>query len=162
MLTQTELKNLLRYDPETGIFTWLVSTRNTKPGTNAGSKNREGYIYITVSGKKYLAHRLALFYMEGQLPEAFVDHVNRNPADNRYSNLRAANVAQNAVNSGLRVDNTSGHKGVSLFRPTGKWRARGHVNGKEIQLGHFDRKEDAILAYRSFARTHHGQFINLS
>jgi hypothetical protein len=74
------------------------------------------------------------------------DHINRNRLDNRRSNLRIVDRAQNNYNTGLWANNTSGHKGVSWNKRTKSWRAYiGGVKGR-IELGHFKNIEDAIAA----------------
>jgi hypothetical protein len=88
------------------------------------------------------------------------DHINGNGLDNRRSNLRVATVAQNLWNQGLRVDNTSGYKGVY---PTGRrWRSKIVVAGKRFELGVFDDPADAARAYDQAAREHFGEFAWLN
>ncbi len=86
-LTQERLKEVLSYNPETGIF-----TRN--PGIRGGEKvgtNSHGYVSIMVDGYLYQAHRLAWLYMEGYMPEQEIDHISRKRDDNRWCNLRVVN-----------------------------------------------------------------------
>jgi len=87
MITQTILKELFSYNPDTGIFIRKVSISNQVAGTVAGSKDYD-YIRIVVNKKRYLAHRLAFLYMLGKMPVE-VDHINRNKHDNRWCNLRS-------------------------------------------------------------------------
>src|SRR5690606_34614864 len=102
MLTQQRLKELLYYDPETGIFTRLVgrSGPRARAGDVAGSDNGKGYIRIYVDGRPYKAHRLAWFYMHGEWPEE-IDHRNGERADNRLSNLRPVTRQQNNLNQSI-------------------------------------------------------------
>lgn len=88
-LTQTRLKELLFYNPETGNFTWLVrSADRIKIGQTAGCLDKtNGYISIKVDKRRYTGHRLAYLYMTGEFPTE-IDHINRNRADNRWENLR--------------------------------------------------------------------------
>ena len=88
VLTQSRLKELLYYDPYSGIFTWKISSGNMPAGSAAGCLSPEGYIRITIAGKKYKAHRLAWFYVYGYFPENQVVHLNGARDDNRISNLR--------------------------------------------------------------------------
>lgn len=122
MITQTELKNIINYNPETGQFTWLVSCGSVKKGDKAKVNHSEGYITIVIAKKKYKAHRLAYFYMTGKMPSNDMDHLNGNRADNRWSNLRAATRKENAKNKRLRKDSKSGVHGVTLQK--GKWHSR--------------------------------------
>ena len=82
-LTQSRLKELLHYNPETGIFTWLVSKKGVKIGNIAGSVNSIGYRYISVDRILYKASRLAWLFIEGYFPENDVDHINRIRDDDR-------------------------------------------------------------------------------
>lgn len=146
MITQSELKKLLHYNPDSGIFTWLVSRRGTaKAGTVAGFINCGGYLIISVKGKQYKAHRLAFLYMEGDIPVQ-VDHKNHVKNDNSWNNLRAASYKINTKNRSLSSNNKSGFNGVAWNKPTKKWRVRIQVNGKYIYLGIFINIEDAISA----------------
>lgn len=159
MLTQQRLKELLYYDPETGIFTRLVgrSGPRARAGDVAGCDNGKGYIRIYVDGKPYKAHRLAWFYMHGEWPEE-IDHRNGERADNRLSNLRPVTRQQNNLNQSIYRSNTSGLKGVSFYKATGKWKAQIQVNGRKIGLGYYQTKEQAHQAYVAAARELHGEF----
>jgi len=67
MLTQIELKNLLKYDLKTGIFIWVNKPAITSPiriGDRAGSVGKNGYEVIRISNKAYSSHRLAFFLHE--------------------------------------------------------------------------------------------------
>lgn len=100
-LTVVQLKELLHYNPETGVFTWARSVgQRARIGRVAGSKVPSGYIKISVSKRVYSAHRLAWLYMTGSWPENEIDHVDNNPSNNAFSNLRAATKSQNAQNRG--------------------------------------------------------------
>ena len=124
-LTQARLKELLSYDPETGLFTWKLSnSRRTKVGSIAGCIHPQGYIHIRIAGKAYGAHRLAVLYMTGSFPIEVVDHVNNKRADNRWSNLECVS---NKINLGRRthsLTNTSGHMNIWQCPVTKKWVVR--------------------------------------
>lgn len=159
MLTQERLKALLHYDPEAGLFTRLVSRSGpkSKAGDVAGCDNGQGYIRIYVDGKPYKAHRLAWFYMTGEWVDE-VDHRNTVRSDNRWANLREATRGQNRTNCAAYRNNTSGHKGVSLYRRTGKWTAQIQKRGQKHFLGYFDTPEAAHEAYAKAANDLFGQF----
>lgn len=89
-----------------------------------------------------------------------IDHINRNPCDNRKSNLRIATRSQNNMNSKRRVNNTSGIRGVSLHKQTGKWRAYISYNGKQINLGLFWNIKDAAQVRKQKATELYGGFVN--
>jgi hypothetical protein len=88
-----------------------------------------------------------------------IDHVNRDPLDNRRCNLRECTSSQNKMNSGLRVDNKSRTKGVSIKK--GKYFvARAKKNGEEVYLGCFKKLEDAAMAYNKYVEKHYGAFAS--
>jgi hypothetical protein len=95
----------------------------------------------------------------GEWPPLQLDHVNGNPVDNRFANLRLASASQNSANARRPVTNTSGFKGVHL-NPTStqKWRAKITVNKVQVYLGYFDTKEEAGAAYMRAAQEHFGEF----
>jgi len=100
MVTHSELKTILHYDPKTGIFTWKIKiSKKTLIGSIAGHLGHKGYIKIVIKGKGYRANRLAWFYMTGEWPENLVDHVNRIRNDNRWVNLRDITNKENIANS---------------------------------------------------------------
>ena len=160
MITYDELKRQLYYDTNTGHFTWIKLKVNNqvKVGDMAGSRNINGYWYIYIKGRSYKAHRLAWLYCYGVWPKDQIDHINTNKLDNRISNLREADNSKNNMNRGLRSDNTSGIKGVGLFKPTGKYHARGYKNGVRKSLGHYDTIEGAIAARDAFEKEYQGEY----
>ena len=158
LISADRLRSLLHYDPETGVFTWLVNKSNVKAGSTAGKHAANGYWRIKLDGREYPAHRLAWLYMKGTWPSGVVDHINMNKIDNRFDNLREASFAQNQHNRTEQSNNTSGYKGVSRFKNTGRWRADIMLNGKSHYLGSFDTAEDAAIAYDMAASELHGSF----
>ena len=159
MITPDRLRELLNYDPVTGVFTWIVARGSHKPGAVAGRKH--GYVNIMIDGRMYKAHRLAWLYVTGEWPEADIDHVNMNKRDNRFYNLREATRSQNRMHTGAHADSKSGAKGVSWYKRGRKWRAAIHVGGKQRHLGYFATKAEAMLAYSAAARSIFGEFAGL-
>lgn len=158
MLTQARLKELLNYDPITGIFTWVKPTSyKIKTGDIAGCKD-SGYIRIVISKKLYRAHRLAWLYMTGNWPTQFIDHVNMVRDCNIWTNLRECSFNQNLHNVGITSRNKSGFKGVSWNKKCSKWVATAGVNGKAHHLGCYDTPEQAAEAYKTFAKSTRGEF----
>jgi hypothetical protein len=156
ILTQERLKELLNYDPATGVFTWRIPVRaNVKAGQRAGSIHPKGYVIISVDKRLTKAHRLAWLYVHGEMPPAELDHINRIPNDNRIANLRLADRYINTQNTGLQKNNTSGYRGVTWHKSQQKWRARISIQGKMNELGYFHSKEDAAKRYEEVARVHH-------
>ena len=145
-LTQERLKELLHYNPETGVFTWLVARgfHRNLAGKVAGSLHKKGYIHISVDWKDYKAHRLAWLYMEGYWPEHVVEHRDRVKTNNKWSNLRHVTQACNVLNTGKRKDNKSGVIGVDQIK--GKWRAQIQYRKQKINIGTFSTKLEAAKA----------------
>jgi len=149
---------LLDYNPDTGIFTRRVSRGSQLAGSVAGTKHVNGYICIQIDGKIYLAHRLAWLLSHGFIPSE-IDHINLIKDDNSIVNLRPATRQEIGRNTGKRVNNTSGFKGVSFHKASGKWNARAQdANGKRSHLGYFPTPEAASVAYEAYAMKLHGAF----
>ena len=158
-ITQDRLKGVLRYDPETGLFTWLVATgRRMRVGSVAGTLNSGGYIRIAVDGKIYRAHRLAFLYMTGEWPQDQVDHRDTDRTNNRWLNLRPASNSQNSANK--RATSLSGYKGV--YKNGVGYAAQITVAGKNIYLGQFHTPEQASEAYAAAANDMHGEFARVA
>lgn len=153
MLTQERLKQVLDYDPCTGVFTWKKA-RNLR--TPAGSVAGTGVRYKTISidSRQYLAHRLAWFYVYGYWPDEQVDHKNRNKHDNRIDNLRLATNMHNAWNRPAPANSTTGIKGV-YWHKRGYWYAKITVGYRQIHLGQFKTKEQAAAARDEASRKYH-------
>jgi len=147
-ITQDELKKLVHYDPQTGIFTNIKARTWLRPGRILGASHSMGYKVISIYCRKYYAHRLAFLYMNGSFPAREVDHINHDRADNRWSNLRQASRSGNMKNCSRHANNTSGVTGVSFHKPNKKWRAFIGVCGKAIHIGMFDNFNDAVSARR--------------
>lgn len=154
-LSQEELKVKLKYNYETGVFTW--KDMKYKHSSIAGS-NRDGYITININGKNYLAHRLAWLYVYGIWPRGHIDHINGIVTDNRINNLREVSKSQNGMNRGVQINNILGVKGVS---PSGnKYVARIGVRGITYYLGTFKTIEEAVNARREAETEYFGEYAN--
>ena len=159
MLTQARLKELLRYNRRTGVFTWLQNRGGTAvKGSVAGGLNSEDYIQIKIDGVLYKAHRLAWMYVNGAFPELEVDHRNGIRSENKFSNLRLADDSQTCCNRKVSTRSTSGVTGVHWNAEAGKWRARIKLHGRRILIGDFVRLDDAAAARLAFAKKIHGKF----
>lgn len=147
MIAQNELKNLLHYEPETGIFRWNVPNRgHAKEGDMAGTRTGR-YAYITINGQPYLAHRLAWFYVHGEWPKHNIDHVDRNSRNNAISNLR--DVPQSVNMQNMIVD------GASFDKRRKRWISQIVAFGRRRNLGSYDSVEEAREAYRAAKRVLH-------
>ena len=157
----------LRYNPETGecwrklrVSGWRLIT----PGTQ-----REGYTIIGICGRLFNLHRIiAEVFLNAGKPltlQQEVDHIQQvdgSHAQDQLSNLRIVSRSQNSMNKGCSRNNTSGYKGISLRKASGKWRAEIMSQGRSKYLGLFTTPEAAALAYDKAAKTLHGEFAELN
>ncbi len=161
-LSHKRATEIVAYDPETGIFRWKEKTgRRCIIGSICGCESHLGYRVIGINGTSIYAHRLAWFYMTGEVP-SHVDHINMNTRDNSFKNLRAATKALNMMNCGPRSTNNSGYKGVSWDKKRKKWAARIMMDYKGIHLGRYKNKITAAKAYDAAAKKHFGEFARLN
>jgi len=150
-LTQKELKELLHYDPDTGVFRWLSNHGNqVYSGDIAGYLDKTNcYVQIRLNYKLYMAHRLAFLYMTGEFPSIHTDHINHIRNDNRWINLRHITQQENQKNHKRHKDNKSGVMGVGWKNDRNKWRVRISVSTKEVHLGYFNDWFDAVCARKA-------------
>lgn len=154
-LTVGRLRQLVSYDPGTGVFVRLSNTTRQKAGDIAGSRRADGYVKFRVDGVEQFAHRLAWLYVHGEWPKKHIDHIDGNPTNNALANLRVADDAENLQNQ-WRASSKSrtGLLGVS-FHKCGYWRARIAVNKKSRTVGYFKTAELAYEAYLKAKRELH-------
>lgn len=148
-ISAARLRELLLYDPSTGLFLWLQDrgTRKVK-GLVAGSLNSNGYVEITVDGGRYWCHRLAWLYVHGQMPHE-IDHLNGQRNDNRIANLRDVSHQVNIHNAPVQsIKNATGAKGVRRHR-AGLFCAEIWSTGVRHHLGTFDTIAAASEAYKA-------------
>jgi len=156
-----ELRKWWEYNPRTGEFLWKNVPSQTRGksharvGAQAGSVYPTGYRYLSVKGQYYRAGRLAWFFMTGEDPPGFIDHINGDKSDDRFENLRVADHSQNQANAKWKT-NTSGMKGVRLN--SGKWMAVITIDGRAKNLGRFDTIVEAAMAYKRAAVHQWGEF----
>lgn len=142
ILTQAHLKELLNYNPLTGIFIWKVTRGCRKAGQQAGTLNHD-YIQIRVDGRIYGAHRLAFLYMVGIFPTQ-LDHDNQIKNDNSWDNLYVTTYLDNNHNHKRTKRNTSNMVGVSWDKVNQKWLVQICVNRKNINLGRYTDFNEAV------------------
>lgn len=138
-LTVSRLKRLVSYDPDTGVMVRKID----RPGAPAARVNpapHGEYMYVKLDGTRYMVHRLVFLYMEGEWPPVFVDHINGDTNDNRWSNLRHVSKRDNTKNRRLGKNNTSGEMNVMFLR--GKYIVR--IEG--CHIGTFKTMDEAVEA----------------
>jgi hypothetical protein len=161
MITQQELKEILNYDANTGIFTWKNTNKysNRKINAIAGGYD-SGYIRVCINKKRYGGHQLAWLYIYGEIGGFDIDHANGIKSDNRIVNLRKATVSENAYNRKLSSRNTSGIKGVTWHKKSKKWQVVVTVNKQHKYLGQFNDLEFAELVVSEARDLFHKDFAN--
>ena len=153
-ITQEYVKEL--FDYQDGELFWKVQkAKRVKIGDKAGSINGQGRKYVEIGGKNYLVHRLIYLMFRGYLPK-IIDHIDRNPLNNRIENLREVTKSQNHQNVGLRRDSTSGVRCV--HRNADKWRVQLRIEGKNKCLGRFEDLELAELVAVEARAKYYGDY----
>ena len=154
-LTQERLKELLHYNHDTGVFTWLVRRGGAmKAGSVAGAvdcpkRNFIQYNRIKIDYKSYRAHRLAWLYLYGCWPLDGMDHIDGDGLNNRIKNLREADQGENCKNKRLYRSNSSGVVGVNWAKDRNQWRAQIRSGKVQINIGQYDNLFDAVCARKS-------------
>ena len=155
LITVEQLREMLCYDVETGVFTWRTAHGfRCSAGGKAGSLSTRGYTYIKLLGRSYQAHRLAWLYVHGEWPEHCIDHINGVHDDNRLSNLRDVTLSVNAQNKKkARADNSTGFLGVTK-RASG-YLAQIMIQGQALKLGIYADPAAAHAVYLEAKRQMH-------
>jgi len=146
MISWDRLHELLHYDQSTGVFTNKITRGKARAGEVAGCVEPDGYRRIMLDRKMYPAHRLAVLYVDGYMPENTVDHRNRSRDNNKYENLREATHQCQMRNRSIGRNNASGVTGVGLNSKSGKWIARIKVSGINKHIGSFCSMMEASCA----------------
>jgi hypothetical protein len=165
-LTQARLKELLDYNPETGVLTWIARTSKfgkNRVGTIAGGFDAKGYRQIRVDGVLNLEHRLVWMYVHGEFPPPetpFIDHPAGDPSNNRLINLRLCTNTQNQGNRGKNSNNKSGFKGVSWHIAAKSYCAQivNPLTGKKECYYGYTTPEEASIVYQAKSIEYHGEF----
>ena len=159
------LKQQIYVDPSSPSGLRNRITRNPRALKDAvtGSNNGKGYYQVCIKGLSYSAHRI-VWYLSTYLDPGFdyIDHCDGDLSNNTIENLRITNKAGNSFNRDKPASNTSGYKGVSFRKDTGKWDVRIKANGKQICLGSYTDLEEAAKVYNEAALAHHGSFARLN
>lgn len=154
--SQDRLKDLFDYDPITGVLLNKIGSLNGKRVVGAPAKSlSRGYYKTRVDGREAYVHRIVWKIMTGEEPD-IVDHIDGNPINNAWSNLRSVRHAQNLGNTPPPRHNKSGVKGVYWAKDKNRWTAQIGVGGKAVYLGRYKTIEEAKSAYEAAAFLHFG------
>lgn len=156
MLTQERANELFEYREDGNLY-WKVDRVRKKIGDKVSSKSAVGYLEVRFDNQLWLCHRIVFLMHYGSIPNV-IDHIDGNRSNNKISNLRAATSSQNGANSKARKNNTSGFKGVSYIKPTGKWHAYINKDRKRTNIGHFVTFEEAKEAVQKVRLELYGEF----
>ena len=157
-LTQAEAHRLFEY--RDGVLYWRerpVKSRKAKGDMEAGTLTTGGYKKITVEQKKYYVHQVIFLMQHGYIP-VVVDHIDGDTKNNRLENLRASDKAKNACNSRIRLDNSSGCRGVAWHKIANKWTVQVVQNKKPKYLGLYEDFELACLVADEARDLYHGEY----
>lgn len=155
MLTQARLKELLSYDPETGIFINLINRCAARAGMPIGSLSKEGYIHAGIDMKVYALHRLAWLYMTGSFPSGQIDHIDGCRSNNAFSNLRDVHKDINVQNQKKAQRSNKSTGVLGTFKNGIGFAARISVHNKKHYLGTFKTIDEAHDAYLKAKRELH-------
>lgn len=174
MITQSQLKIILTYDLDSGVFVWnkrdesnsLLGKYNKGfnsrfAGNEAGNLDTDGYVKIRIDGKLYGAHRLAILYTDGYLPD-YADHKDRIRSNNSRSNLRAATKLRNQQNKSSAKSSTSKFVGVHFDKLKSMWTCSVKHNYKHVYRKRFKRELDAAISYDKASLMYKGRFSNIN
>ena len=148
------VKDILDYDPETGIFTWRVARGGMKPGAKAGGRNPGGYTTVSIDSKSVYLHRLAWLLVYGAWPN-IIDHINGVRDDNRIANLRDVSGTENQQNRRSPPRSKKSGAPLGVTRNNRKWRATISMNNKNVALGTYKTQREAHEAYLAAKRELH-------
>lgn len=167
------LRKCFNYDKATGELRWksrpldhfksdryFRAWNHTHAGRIAGKRTKSGTMHLTIMKDKFLGHRVAWAIVTGEWPSELIDHIDGDPGNNAFSNLRQATFQQNQFNRRANRSSSTGVKGVSIVRRSGKFKAAISFNRKTINLGHFDTVDLASKAYQEAARKLHDEFFH--
>ena len=157
-MTYDEVRELFDYR-DGGLYHRQTHSSRAKEGTHAGYVAKLGYRRLQVLNKRYSEHTLVFLWHHGFIPDV-IDHINRDPSDNRIENLRAASYSENLYNTKRHADNKTGCKNVSWHAPSKSYRVEINAAKKYLHLGYFKDLELADLVAQEARDLYHGRFAH--
>lgn len=141
----SRVRELFDYNEDTGLLQWKVPTSNrVNVGDYVTSTHSARYIQVGVDGARRLAHHVIWVFVYGEMPKGDVDHINRNRADNRLSNLRCIDRSENLLNAEHKSQ--FGHPGV-ISTPSGRFSVGIHIKRVRTYVGTYSTIDEAAAAY---------------
>lgn len=155
-ISAIEARKLISYNPVAGTFAWIAPRRGVRLGHPPGTRHPDGRLEIALGGRRHKAARIAWLLMTGEWPSSVIDHINGNPSDDRFENLRDVSTQANIQNQlrPQRSNQSSSKLGVTR-RKNGKWQSRLVVGDKNTTVGTFDSEDEAYSAYVAAKRVAH-------
>lgn len=160
LMSVGDIRDLIDYNPETGVLTAKVNFSGRQAGSVIGSQTWQGYYAFSLFGKKCFAHRLAWLLHYGEWPSQPIDHINGIKTDNSIKNLRLCSLSQNQFNKPTQKNNTTGVKGVYWNKRDKRYVASVQFNGKKYSAGHHKDIESAKEAVMKLREKLAGEFTN--
>lgn len=147
--SQARLRELMDYDPATGVLSWKQHPNRTDlNGRVCGAARKGGYLACSVDGYKFAVHRLIYKWMTGE-EAVIMDHINGKPADNRWHNIRSVTPQENNLNQRLMANNKSGSCGVFYHEKQNRYHATVRIDKRSIHLGSFESEDEAKAARKA-------------
>jgi len=155
--TADQVRSMIGYDPSSGVFTRTGSGRGIRKTGSVGTVKPDGRREISIFGSRHYAHRIAWIIMTGSWPENVIDHIDGDPSNNIWSNLRDVTVAENIQNQrrGQSKNRENPLIGAALIAAKNKWVAQITVGRKKTHIGYFDSEIEAHTAYVAVKRLIH-------
>lgn len=145
---QSRLQEIFNYDAKSGFLYRKINTSSRGRIGKCGHLDKsQGYHNVYVDSTRYKTHRIIWKLYYGEFDENLeIDHINGNRSDNRIVNLQAKTLQENQKNRKISINNKSGVIGVSYNKRQKVWQARIGHNNKDIHLGFYLKKKDAVKA----------------
>ena len=153
-LTADEVRSMYDYDPLSGLLTRRFGSGGRKAGSVVGNVGADGRVQMYVNGRNYKAHRVIWLYVTGEWPRHDVDHIDGNPSNNRWNNLRDVPHHVNLQNRRTHTKHNQ-LRVIGVTPNKGRFGAQIKLNGKRIWLGTFDTPEEASAVYLESKRKLH-------